>query len=134
MVFVLKEAPSSSRDEFSTISDFLPVFRTKVYTQCHSCAPIHHSLCSHLFCYRDHLYLLRARPLTSAVFFLSLPLFSLHLSSRTAAAVLASVQCCVQKIRPDFRQADFQTGFRPGRPASNPEKIDSKVSHNPEIN
>ena len=34
MVFVLKEAPSSSRDEFSTISDFLPVFRTKVYTSC----------------------------------------------------------------------------------------------------
>ena len=37
MVFVLKEAPSSSRDEFSTILDFLPVFRTKVYTSCHSC-------------------------------------------------------------------------------------------------
>ena len=29
MVFVLKEAPSSSRDEFSTISDFLPVFARK---------------------------------------------------------------------------------------------------------
>ena len=40
MVFVLKEAPSSSRDEFSTISDFLPVFRTKVYTSCHSCGSI----------------------------------------------------------------------------------------------